>query len=97
MKKLSYDILSLKEQMNISTQWNNSDNSADFKKLKENLIKIIQNELTPRQRQIINLYYYHNLTTIEIAKILKINKSTVSKTKKLAIQNIKRFLQYYFN
>lgn len=97
MKKLSYDILSLKEQLSISSQCNNSDNSADFKKLKQNLIKIIQNELTPRQRQIINLYYFHNLTTSEIAKLLNINKSTVSKTKKLAIQKIKRFLKYYFN
>lgn len=96
MKKLSYDILSLKEQFAVSNWEEESNNSKDFEKLKCNLAKIIQNELTPRQREIIDLYYYHNLNTVEIAKLLHIHKSTVSRTKNLALKTIKRFLQYYF-
>lgn len=94
MKQLSYDILSLKDQFSISDWQKTSDNSKDFKKLKQNLSIIIKNELTPRQQQIIDLYYYHNLNVTEIADLLHLHKSTVSRTKKLALHTIKRFLQY---
>ena len=97
MKKLSYDILSLKEQLLLSKQEEASDNSRELEQLKRSLTKIIQNELTPRQREIIDLYYYHNLNTVEIAKLLHINKYSVSRTKRLAMKTIKRFLQYSFH
>lgn len=97
MKKLSYDILSLKEQLSLSKWEEGADNRKDLQQLKRSLIQIIQNELTPRQREIIDLYYYHNLNTTEISNLLHIHKSTVSRTKKLAIKTIKRFLQYSFH
>ena len=56
---------------------------------------IINSELTPRQRQIIQLYYNQRLNTTQIAELLKINKSTVSRTLARAQSKVYRFLRYY--
>ena len=56
---------------------------------------IIDSELTPRQRQIIQLYYTQRLNTTQIAELLKINKSTVSRTLARAQNKVYRFLRYY--
>lgn len=48
------------------------------------------NNLTKRQRQIINLRYYENLSNEEIASIMNININTVYNTVSLAIRTLKK-------
>ena len=41
------------------------------------------------------MYFYNKLDMVEIAKILKINKSTVSRTLARALKNINEMVKYY--
>jgi RNA polymerase sigma factor (sigma-70 family) len=43
------------------------------------ILQLIQTQLTPRQRQIIQMYFYENRTQQEIAAQLGINQQVVSK------------------
>ena len=56
---------------------------------------IIKNELSPRQKQILVLYYKEQKTMPEIAAALGITTSTVSRTRKRACTSIQKKLQSY--
>lgn len=71
-------------------------NSELTEKVKRTMIKIIKNELTARQREIIVLYYYKGKGVSEIAEMLRLAPSTVSRTIKRARDRIYKFLKYYF-
>lgn len=75
------------------------DNSSKRTLLKEVLKKALQKELTLRQLEILNLYFYENLKQKEIALLLGIDKSAVSRHLKKAKLKLKNFLEYniYFN
>jgi RNA polymerase sigma factor (sigma-70 family) len=57
--------------------------SLEKEHLKEEAVdqikQLISNRLTPKQRQIIELYFYEDKTQQEIAEILGINQQVVSK------------------
>ena len=55
---------------------------------------IIKNELSPRQKQILVLYYKEQKTMPEIARQLGVNISTVSRTLAAARVKLKRSLRY---
>lgn len=76
---------------------NSGDNSRQNAVLKRVLHRVIDNELTHRQKEIVSLYYFHNKNILEISKDLGINKSTVSRHLSRARERIKRVLRYgYF-
>ncbi len=56
--------------------------------------RVIREELTEKQRQVLLCYYYQNLTIPEIARQQGVNKSTVSRTLKRAEQRLRRYLKY---
>ena len=58
--------------------------------------KIIQSDLTPRQKDVIVLYYYEKRSAREIAALWQVNESTVSRTEKRACENVRKRLQYYY-
>lgn len=58
---------------------------------------IIEKELTPKQREMVLFYFYEEKTMQEIAEILGINKSTVSRTLKRAKERIRKYMQFYFD
>lgn len=64
--------------------------------LKKILLKIINNELLPRQKQIIMLYYFKGKNTVEIAEIIGATQQSVSRSLKRARLTIFRILRYYF-
>ncbi len=78
----------------LSAQTQN-DNFQQSRKIKKILPLVIQNQLTQRQREILLLYFFHQKKQTEIGFILGIDKSSVSRTLKRAIQNLKKFIQYY--
>ena len=61
------------------------------------LNQIIQNDLTPRQQEMIQLYYYQNLNNKQIAELLKIDASTVCRTLQRAKHKIYKLMHFYFD
>lgn len=73
---------------------NSEDNSEQLARLRRNLRQVRARELTPRQAEMIHLYYDLGLTIPQIAREKGINKSTVSRTLARGRERLKRYLQY---
>lgn len=56
---------------------------------------IIENELTSRQRETILLYYFKEKNIPEIAEMLGVNRSTVSRTISRGRRNIMEKMKYF--
>lgn len=65
------------------------------KRLKKILLNIIKNELTPRQKEIIMLYYFKRTDIVTIGKLLGITPQSVSVTMRRARLKMYRILRYY--
>ena len=73
---------------------NAEDNSQQLDRLKRNLRRAREQELTPRQQEILTLRYEQNMRVTEIARLLGLNRSTVSRTLHRAQERLRRCLQY---
>lgn len=62
----------------------------------ERLRNIISHELTPRQKEFVELYYFKYMTIPKIAQMAGVNRSTVSRVLKSARNRIGRFMGYDF-
>ena len=71
-----------------------ADNSKEISRLKRNLIRALQEDVTPRQRQTLLLYYSDGLNMREIGECLGVDKSTVSRTIKRGERRLRRCLRY---
>lgn len=69
-------------------------NDRTLRLLKKALAEVIKNDLTARQKQMIVLYYYEGLRMCEIASMLSLDASTVSRTLTRARANILKRLKY---
>ena len=69
-------------------------NSADITRLKRNLIRALRSDVTPRQREVLELYYGKGLNMRQIGELLGVDKSTVSRTVKRGELRLKRCLRY---
>lgn len=69
-------------------------NSAELSRLKRNLIRALREDVTPKQRQVLLLYYAEGLNMREIGEQLGVDKSTVSRTIKRGEQRLQRCLRY---
>ena len=58
--------------------------------------RVRQQELTPRQAEMLHLYYDLGLSIPQIAEEKGLNKSTVSRTLARGRERLKRYLQYSF-
>lgn len=56
--------------------------------------RVIKEELTDLQREIITAYYFQEMTIPQIARMRGVNKSTISRTLKRAEQKLQRYLRY---
>lgn len=56
--------------------------------------RVIKEELTDLQREILTAYYFQEMTIPQIAQLRGVNKSTVSRTLKRAEQKLQRYLKY---
>ena len=85
------------EWMGDMTVWlreNAEDNHEQMERLLRNLRKARTQELTPRQQEILTLRYEQNMRVTEIARLLGLNRSTVSRTLHRAQERLRRCLQY---
>lgn len=94
MKNLSFDTL-FESNLAKIVQKKGSSNKIKIDTLKKMVALIIKQELTEKQQKILKLYFVDNLKYSEIAKILNVNKSTISRAKTRAFKTIEKFLKYY--
>lgn len=71
-----------------------SDNASLQGRLKRNVVRAMQEEVTPRQRQCMTLYYAQGLNMTEIGAQLGLDKSTVSRNIKRGEERLRRCLRY---
>ena len=71
-----------------------ADNSQEISRLKRNLIRALQEDVTQRQRQALLLYYAEGLNMREIGERLGVDKSTISSTIKRGERRLRRCLRY---
>ena len=69
-------------------------NEESMVRLRKNLASAIQEELTPRQREILQMSLSENLSQVQIARKLGVDKSTVSRTLARARRRLERVLRY---
>ena len=72
-------------------------NELEYRKILKILPKIIDGELSERQKKCLTMRYCENLSVTEIAEKLNIDKSTVSRHISRAKAKLKRILRYYFS
>lgn len=92
-KRISFDVMPRAEEFMASGQIQNT-NSKKIQSLKTTVAEIAARELTYRQLEILDMYYYQRKSIVQIANELGVNKSTVSKTKKRAILKLEKYLSY---
>ena len=80
--------------MTVWLRENAEDNSEQLSRLRRNLRRAREAELTDRQREILALYYDKGMRMTEIAKALGINRSTVSRAIRRAKERLYRCLRY---
>ena len=73
---------------------NANDNSELLQRLQQNLRRARQQELTPRQQELLSLYYDQGMTMPQIARQLGLHVSTVSRTIQRAKRRLYRCLRY---
>lgn len=73
---------------------NAADNSEQLSRLRRNLRQAREQELTPRQREMLALYFDQGMTIPQIAGELGVNRSTVSRTLQRAKNRLYRCLRY---
>ena len=56
--------------------------------------RVIEGELTEKQRQVLTDYYFRQLTIPQIAREQGVNKSTVCRTLHRAEQRLQKYLKY---
>ena len=86
---LPYDPLSM-----ASLQLWKQENQEDNRPRIERLPLAMEEELTPRQRQIMRMRYSRNMSVTRIAQELGINKATVSRTLSRSTWKLYRSLRY---
>ncbi|MBQ8930617.1 MAG: sigma-70 family RNA polymerase sigma factor [Oscillospiraceae bacterium] len=59
---------------------NGADNSTGYTRLLRDLTLAMQEDLTPRQRELTKLYYLEGMPMTQIAQRLDVSVSTVSRT-----------------
>lgn len=73
---------------------NAADNEEQQDRLRRNLRLALEQELTPRQKEMVALYFHQRMTIPQIAKELSVNRSTVSRTLRRAKDRLYRCLRY---
>ena len=75
-------------------QEQSGDNQERIRRLLSNLPLAVQQELTPRQREILQMRFTGGMSITGIAKELGLNKSTVSLSLTRSVERLYRSLRY---
>ena len=94
MRSTSYDNAGYLADLAVYARFMAEDNSTQMTKLKRNLTQALRQDVTPKQRQYLMLYYGQGMNLRQISEKLGVNKSTVSRTMKRGRQRLYRCLRY---
>ena len=75
---------------------NSEDNSEQLSRLRRNMRKVRETELTDKQAEMIRLYYDLGMSIPQIAREKGLHQSSVSRTLARGRERLKRYLQYSF-
>ena len=75
-------------------QEQSGDNQERIRRLLSNLPLAVQQELTPRQREILQMRFTGGMSITGIAKELGLNRSTVSRSLTRSVERLYRSLRY---
>lgn len=75
-------------------QANCEDNSEQLERLRRNMRRARETELTDKQKEMIHLYYDLGMSIPQIAREKGLNKSSVSRILARGRERLKRYLQY---
>ena len=75
-------------------QEQSGDNQERIRRLLSNLPLAVQQELTPRQREILQMRFTGGMSITGIAKELGLNKSTVSRSLTRSVERLYRSMRY---
>ena len=87
------------EQLSSLALWRREtaeDNSLQMERVRRNLRWALESELTPRQRQMVVLYYDRRLSMRQIARLLGVQPSTVTRTLQRARRRLEHSLRDTF-
>ena len=73
---------------------NGEDNSEQMDRLRRNMRRVRDTELTDKQAEMIHLYYDLGMSIPQIAREKGLHKSSVSRTLARGRERLKRYLQY---
>ena len=93
MQNTAYDLLNLASLQSWQKE-TQEDNSQRMTRLRRNLPLAVEQELTPRQKEVVNYFYFDGMGVTEIARTMGLHKSTVSRTLKRARAKLHQCLQY---
>lgn len=93
IKYVSFD--ACKEYIADASINTSKDNGDCLKSAKNVLSHIIAEQLSERQKQVALLYFFERKNIPQIAQLLEVNKSTVSRTLARALKNINDRMKYY--
>ena len=68
--------------------------SEKLARLVAHLPRAIEEELTPRQRQIVHLHFYDGLSVTQIAQQLNVHPSTVTRSLQRSARKLQHILLY---
>jgi RNA polymerase sigma-70 factor (ECF subfamily) len=88
--------MSGREDMGIKRILSRGDNDSESSRLRSILLKVIKNELTPRQKEIIMLYYFKGADIADISERLGISQQAVYASMSRAKKTMYGILKYYF-
>lgn len=77
-----------KVEQNLTAEYDQPDKIVEKQELKEILIKTLET-LTEKEKKVIILYYYEELTLKEISQILEVSESRISQLHTKALQKMK--------
>ena len=80
--------------MTVWLRENSEDNALQIERLHRNLRRAREAELTPHQKQVLELHYDRHMRVTEIAHYLGVNPSTVSRTLRRARNRLHHYLKY---
>lgn len=80
--------------MTVWLRANAENNDEQVARLRRNLRRAREQELTKRQQEMVSLYYDQGMTMPQIAERLGVNRSTVSRNLRRARDRLYRFLRY---
>ena len=75
---------------------NSEDNGEQLDRLRRNMRRVRETELTDKQAEMIHLYYDLGMSIPQIAREQGLHKSSVSRTLKRGRERLKKYLQYSF-